>query len=310
MDASTSAFLATGRKVDGPCLNAPIPPYHPPVPDPDGRLAQAQLAGAQLLSNALVRSFLCHTAPLDSLTTLPPCIVHWCQETDQPFQNLALVSPRSLTLTSEWAYDRTISRLLCDHAYVRTLPFDPFDPQRLVRYLGTTRWNDQRNLARHRSETLRHDQSQDDPYAEDAPYDFLAETCAAPLPWTQRVRLFHDMLTDMCDLLHVCRTTGDILLRYYLYGDTEDDIKRSYGISIAAVRKRLTRAIQQNPTRGAHAKAVFQDYLTAMQCTEDMSPPKRTRSEAVEADADDGMLEPETAGWHGRDFPGCQTYAH
>src|SRR5437870_4096006 len=73
-DAITSAFLAEGREVDGPCLNQDIPPYHAPTPDPDERLSQAQLVGALLVSNALVRSFLRHTYPLDSLTTLPQCI--------------------------------------------------------------------------------------------------------------------------------------------------------------------------------------------------------------------------------------------
>src|SRR2546427_7695244 len=102
MRLDTPAFLASGRKVDGPCLNDPILPYHPPVPDPDGRRAQAQLAGVQLVSNALVRSFLNPTSPLDSLTVPPACITQWCQETGQPFQNLALVSPRSLRLASEW----------------------------------------------------------------------------------------------------------------------------------------------------------------------------------------------------------------
>src|SRR5436309_1990585 len=50
------------------CFDMSIPPYHEPTPDPDGRLAQAQLAGAQLVSNALVRSFLNNKHPLDSLT--------------------------------------------------------------------------------------------------------------------------------------------------------------------------------------------------------------------------------------------------
>src|SRR5215471_215316 len=79
-DAITSAFLTAGRKVDGPCLNKDIPPYHAPTPDPEGRVSQSQLvdarlASAQLVSNALVRSFLRSEYPLDSLTEPPPCIV-------------------------------------------------------------------------------------------------------------------------------------------------------------------------------------------------------------------------------------------
>ena len=86
-DASTSAFLTAGREVDGPCLNEDIPPYHPPVADPDGRLAQAQLVGALLVSNALIRSFLSHKYPLDSLTTLPQCIEQWCQAHPLPLHH-------------------------------------------------------------------------------------------------------------------------------------------------------------------------------------------------------------------------------
>src|SRR5215471_13844059 len=186
-DAITSAFLTAGRKVDGPCLNEDIPPYHAPTPDPEGggsqaQLVEAQLAGAQLVSNALVRSFLRSAYPLDSLTTPPSCIAQWCQETDQPFQNCAPLALGSLTLAAEWAYDRTLSRLLFDHDYVQKLPIEPFDPQRLLSHLSTTQWNDQRNLARHRSETLRHDESHDRIHDEDAPHDALVETCAAPLP--------------------------------------------------------------------------------------------------------------------------------
>jgi hypothetical protein len=54
MDASTSAFLADGRTVDGPCLNEDIPPYHAPTPAPEGRVSQAQLVDAQLASAQLV----------------------------------------------------------------------------------------------------------------------------------------------------------------------------------------------------------------------------------------------------------------
>ena len=174
-----SPFFADGRTVDGPCLNEDIPLYHAPTPDPEGRVSQAQLvnaqlAGAQLVSNALVRSFLNSKHPLDSLTVLPQCIAQWCQETHQPFQNFAPLSPQSLTRSVEWAYDRTISRLLFDHDHVRKLPIEPFDPQRLLRSLRKMLWHDQQNVARHRSETLRHDESQDDTHDEDAPRDVPA----------------------------------------------------------------------------------------------------------------------------------------
>src|SRR5262249_26987851 len=139
-DANTSAFLTAGRKADGPCLNEDIPPYHAPTPDPEGRVSQAQLveaqlAGAQLVSNALVRSLLNSNHPLDTQPEAPHNIVQWFQDTDQPFQNFTPLTLASLTLAAEWAYDRTISRLLFDHDYVQKLPIEPFDPQRLLSYL-------------------------------------------------------------------------------------------------------------------------------------------------------------------------------
>jgi hypothetical protein len=307
-DAITSAFLAAGREVDGPCLNEDIPPYHAPTPDPEGgvspsQLVDAQLAGAQLVSHALVRSFLRSKYPLDVLTTPPPCIVQWCQETDQPFQNFPPLSSQSLTLAAEWAYDRTLSRLLFDHDYVQKMPIDPFDPQRLVCYLSTTQWNDQRNLARHRSETLRHDESQDNTQDADAPHDMLEETCAAPLPWTQRARLLHDALTEICDLCQVEQTTAEILCRYYLDGATPADIQRTYGVTIEAVRKRLTRALEKDPVCGAQATAAVQELITAMHRTEPVPPRKCTPPEKGEADQDGRRLEPETEGQCEQDVP-------
>jgi hypothetical protein len=301
-DASTSAFLTAGRAVNGPCLNKDIPPYQPPVPDPDGRLAQAQLAGAQLVSNALVRSFLRSEYPLDSLTEPPPCIVQWCQETDQPFQNFPPLAAQSLTLAAEWAYDRTVSRLLFDHDYVRKLPIDPFDAQKLVGFLSKTRRNDQQNVARHRGETLRHD-SHDYTHDEDAPHNALVETCAAPLPAAERDHLFHATLAEMCDLLHLERITGEILFQYYTEEMSRAEIKRTYGVTIEAVKRRMTRAIKRDPVRGAQAQAAFQDYLTAMQCHESVSPRKRSRPEKVKADEDDTSLYASARGWRGRDFP-------
>src|SRR5262249_17500107 len=162
----------------------------------------------------------------------PSCIAQWCQETDQPFQNFVPLALESLTLAAEWAYDRTISRLLFDHDYDRKLPIEPFDPQRLLNYLSITQWNDQRNLARHRSETLRHDERQDDTQEADAPHDALVETCAAPLPWTQRTWLLHDTLTEICALCQVEPTTAEILCRYALGDATPADIKRTYGVTI------------------------------------------------------------------------------
>src|SRR5262249_15466880 len=101
------------------------------------------------------------------------------------------------------------SRLLFDHDHVRKLPIEPFDPQRLLRSLRKMLWHDQQNVARHRSETLRHDDSHDHTHDEDAPHDVFVETCAAPLPWTQRARLLHDTLTEICDLCQVEQSTAE-----------------------------------------------------------------------------------------------------
>jgi hypothetical protein len=222
---------------------------------------------------------------------------------EQPFQTFAPLSPQSLTRSIEWAYDRTISRVLFDHDYVRKLPIDPFDPQRLLSYLSTTRWKDQQNLARHRSETLRHNDSHEDPHDEDAPHDVLEETCATPLPWTQRIHLLHDTLTEICALCQVEQTTAEVLCRYYLDGATQADIKRTYGVTIEAVRKRLTRAIEKDPVCGAQAKAALQELITAMHRAEPVPPRKCTPPEKGEADKDDRRLEPETEGQCGQDVP-------
>jgi hypothetical protein len=209
-----------------------------------------------------------------------------------------------LTLSVEWGYDRTVSRLLFDHDYVRKLvrklPLDACDPNRLRRYVQKTVRNDAWNVSRLYEETLRYTDAHED---EDAPHDVLVETCAAPLPAEQPVRQCHDTLTEICDLLHVCRTTGEILFRYYVYGDTEEDIKRTYGVTLGAALKRMQRAIKKHPVRGAQAQAALQELRAAMQCHEGVSPRKRPRPEEVKADEDQGMLEPETAGWCGQDFP-------
>jgi hypothetical protein len=303
-DASTSAFLTSGREVDGPCLNEDIPPYHPPVPDPDGRLAQAQLVGALLVSNALVRSFLRHKHPLDSLTTLPQCIEQGCQAHPLPLSHLPCLPEASLTLSVEWGYDRTVSRLLFDHDYVRKLvrklPLDACDPQRLQRYVQKTVRNDAWNVSRLYEETLRYT---DAPQDEDAPFNVLEETCAAPLPAEQPVRQCHATLTEICDLLHVCRTTGEILFRYYVYDDTEEEIKATYGVTLGAALKRMERAIKKHPVRGAQAKAALQEQITEMHRTEPVPPRKCTPPEKVEAAEDDRRLEPETEEQCGQDVP-------
>jgi hypothetical protein len=208
-----------------------------------------------------------------------------------------------LTLASEWAYDRTVSRLLFDHDYVRTLPIEPFDPQRLLRSLSKTLWHDQQNVARHRSETLRHDESQDDSHDEDAPHDMLEETCAAPLSWAQRTRVLHDILTEICDLCHVEQSTAEILVRHYVYDVTKADIKRTYGVTPGAALKRMQRAIKKHPVHGAQAKVALQDLITAMHRTEPVPRRKCTPPEKGEADKDDRRLEPETEGQCGQDVP-------
>src|SRR5262249_5288751 len=149
---------------------------------------------------------------------------------------------------------------------------------------------------------LRHDDSHDHTHDEDAPHNVL-ETCAAPLPWTQRARLLHDTLTEICDLCQVEPTTAEILVRHYVYGVTKKDIKRTYGVTLRAALKRMQRAIKKHPVRGAQAKAALRELITAMHRTEDVSSRKRTRPEKVKADEDVTSLYTSARGWRGQNFP-------
>lgn len=251
------------RKVDG-YLNKNLPPYHAPRPDPDNRLSEAQLAGAQLLSDALVRSFLRVRSKevRDSLLmSLPPCIEQWCQEHQKPFSNFEPVPQTALTCALEWAHDRAVSRLLFNDNYVRKLPIN--DPNALRYYLQATMRNDLRNLVRRCDESLRHDDARDD----EARRDAASEEYAAPICGEQPALLLKETLDHLCDLLRLPQKIGAILLSYFGCHESEEAIKARFGITLGAALKRVARAIKQHPAGAAKAKACLQECLTEMQRT-------------------------------------------
>jgi hypothetical protein len=276
----------TERKVDGyPDKN--LPPYHAPRPDPDDRLSEAQFAGAQLLSDALVRSFLrvrSKEVRNSLLLSLPPWIKQWCQEQQKPFSNFEPVPQTALTCALEWAYDRAVSRLLFDNNYVRKLPVN--DPNALRYYLQATMRNDLRNLARRCDESLRHDDTRDG----EARPDAVSEEYAAPIRGEQSALLLKESLDHLCDLLRLPQKIGAILLSYFGYHESEEAIKARFGITLGAALKRVARAIKQHPAGAAKAKACLQECLTEMQRT--MAPERRS----ILAQQDDKGKEKAAAG--------------
>ena len=299
-----SAFLAEERKVSDPCLmQEDLQPYHAPTPDPDGRLKTAQLAGAQLLSNALVRSFLSSTFrekyPLESLTRIPQCVEQWCKKHQASFTNFSLAPKESLTLALEWAFDRSISRILFDHDYVRKLPLEPFDPNALQRYLQATMRNDKRNVAKLGDENLQHD----DGHGDDGDWEPLIDRYATPPTQADRARLFQETLDDMCDVLTLDEQTAEILFQYYHCGVSRADIEATYGIAIESVRRRIKRAVEKSTEDGAMAEASLQQLITELHRSEDVVPIKRTRQEDTGAEDESVSLYTALEGWRWESIP-------
>ena len=290
----SAEFLAEERKVkDALLMKKDLQPCHTPEPDPDGHLEDAQLAGAQLLSNALVRSFLRNRYSLGSLTTLPLCIAQWCDEHQESFVNFTRLSTNGLTLSWEWAYDRSISRILFDHDYVRKLPLEPFDPNALQRYLQATMRNDKRNVAKLGDEKSQHDND----HGDDGDWEPLTCRYAAPLTQADRGRLFKETLDEMCDVLNLDEQTAEILFQYYHCGVSRDDIEATYGIAIESVRRRMKRAVETSTEDGVMAEASLQQLITELHRSDEVMPIKIVRQEDTGSEDENESLYTALESW-------------
>jgi hypothetical protein len=207
--------------------------------------------------------------------SLPPYIAQWCQAHQKPFSNFAPAPQTALTCALEWAYDRTVSRLLFDEQYVQKLPVN--DPNALRSYLQATLRNDGRNLDRRCDERLRHDDTRDDATGREA----VSEAYAAPMRGEQAALLLKESLDHLCDLLRLPQKIGAILLSYFGCHESAEAIQARFGLTLEAALKRVARALKQHPARAATAKACLQECLAEMQRT--LAPAPR----AIRAQQDD-----------------------